>query len=161
METRKIPFDVEKAKRGAKVVTRDGRNVEIIHFNKKGGDYPIVALVDNVVYKGISQEIYCYTTKGRYTFVNPTKYDLLIEEEVEEQGEQKSYKEETTHRLMTYQELADWLRDNPEEYREYTYADSSAIRNTFAYRDEDASKLADNILVRRNHGEWEKPLVEL
>lgn len=37
------PFDLEKAKAGAKVVTRDGRQARCIFFNAKG-KYPIVVL---------------------------------------------------------------------------------------------------------------------
>lgn len=46
METKKLkPFDLEKAKQGAKVVTRDGRPVRIICWDKLDDDntYPIVA----------------------------------------------------------------------------------------------------------------------
>ena len=70
-------------------------------------------------------------------------------------------KKEVKTRRMTNQELTDWLRDSPEEHREYKYVDSSIVRNSYAYREEDTSKLADDILVRRNHGEWEEPLIEI
>lgn len=39
-------FDLEKAKAGAKVCTRDGREVRIVCFDRKS-TYPIVALVRN------------------------------------------------------------------------------------------------------------------
>lgn len=41
------PFDIEAAKAGAKVITRDGRDIRIICFNMSGSAYPIVALVCN------------------------------------------------------------------------------------------------------------------
>lgn len=40
------PFDLEKAKAGARVVTRDGRNVRIICWDRVHTDYPVVALVE-------------------------------------------------------------------------------------------------------------------
>lgn len=41
------PFDLEAAKRGAAVCTRDGRNARIIAFDCKGcGRKPILALID-------------------------------------------------------------------------------------------------------------------
>ena len=76
-------------------------------------------------------------------------------------AKQKSSNEvKPNSRLMTFQELSDWLRDSPEEHREYKYVDSSTVRNSYAYREEDTSKLADDIWVRRNHGEWEEPLIK-
>lgn len=45
--TRLIPFDVTKAKKGAKVVTRDRQNVRILCFDRNSDSYPIVALVQN------------------------------------------------------------------------------------------------------------------
>ncbi len=44
MEIKFKPFDLEAAKNGAPVVTRDGQPVRIICFDKQGG-CPIVALV--------------------------------------------------------------------------------------------------------------------
>ena len=45
METKLKPFDLEAAKNGAKVVTRDGHAVRIICYDRKNEEYPIVALV--------------------------------------------------------------------------------------------------------------------
>lgn len=47
------PFDLEKAKAGAKVVTRDGREVRIICFDRKAPVFKLVALINN---KGIEDE---------------------------------------------------------------------------------------------------------
>ncbi len=38
-------FDLEKAREGAKVCTRDGDSVRIICFDRKNEDFPIVALL--------------------------------------------------------------------------------------------------------------------
>lgn len=74
METKKLkPFDIEKAKAGAKVVTRDGRNVRIICWDKLDDDdtYPIVALVKD---KDGTEDTEIYTLDG--ACVVDQKYDL-------------------------------------------------------------------------------------
>ena len=48
MEENKLnlkPFDIQKAREGKPVCTRDGRKARIIYFDAKG-DYPIVALIE-------------------------------------------------------------------------------------------------------------------
>ena len=62
---------------------------------------------------------------------------------------------------MTYQELADWLRDCPEEHRECRYRHNTTISPYLYYNLESANKEAKGLLVRRNHGEWEEPLIEV
>lgn len=42
------PFDLEKAKEGKPVCTRDGRPVRIICYDRKDEKYPIVALIENL-----------------------------------------------------------------------------------------------------------------
>lgn len=49
MEEKKLnlkPFDLEAAKTGKPVCTRDGRKARIICFDKKDINYPIVALIE-------------------------------------------------------------------------------------------------------------------
>lgn len=43
-------FDLEAAKSGKKVMTRDGRNVRIVCFDMKDPVKPIVALVEEIVH---------------------------------------------------------------------------------------------------------------
>lgn len=75
METKKLkPFDLEKAKQGAKVVTRDGRPVRFICWDKLDdvNTYPIVALVKD---KDVTEEeIETYTLDG--ACVEGEKHDL-------------------------------------------------------------------------------------
>ena len=40
-----LPFDVDSAKRGEPVSTRDGRAVRIVCWDVKNTDFPILALV--------------------------------------------------------------------------------------------------------------------
>lgn len=77
----KKAFDIEKAKAGAKVVTRNGNKVRILCYDNTDIRYPIVA----VVYDKDSNSIYdytAYTANGKYMNDSvDNDYDLLIEEE--------------------------------------------------------------------------------
>jgi len=57
------PFDLEKARGGAKVCTRNGYKVEILRFDVKNPDYPIVALITDNDGIEICQS---YTKDGKY-----------------------------------------------------------------------------------------------
>lgn len=74
------PFDLELAKAGAKVQTRDGRDVKIIYSDAKNKEYPLVALIDN---NGI-ESAHMFTTNGKYSnseyIENPS--DLFMAPEV-------------------------------------------------------------------------------
>lgn len=63
-------------------------------------------------------------------------------------------------RQMTRQELADWLRDAPEEHREYRYAGDKDVYNTYDYPEDEANTPEGDVFIRRNHGEWEEPIIE-
>lgn len=70
-----IPFDLEAAKKGAKLVTRKGRTARIICFDKNSNIFPIVALVkDNEGNEYPS----VYTDKGHYFSDNRTTVDDLF-----------------------------------------------------------------------------------
>ena len=63
MEEKKLrPFNLEEAKQGKPVCTKDGRKARIICFDKLNDYYPIIALVD------IDGEecIFQYTNNGEY-----------------------------------------------------------------------------------------------
>lgn len=55
-------FDLEKAKAGHLVCTRDGHEARILCFNREG-QYPIVALVKD----GDNETIFSYDDMGRYS----------------------------------------------------------------------------------------------
>lgn len=66
MEEKKLslkPFDLEAAKAGKPVCTRDGRNARIICWDKKG-NYPIVALIQDA---DNSEHIEYYTENGIFS----------------------------------------------------------------------------------------------
>ena len=74
-------FDLEAAKAGKPVCTRDGRKVRIISFDRKflfkGVSYPIIALVEDTAKE---ETIYGYNEKGKVIIENDTPYkdDLMM-----------------------------------------------------------------------------------
>ena len=63
MEEKKLrPFNLEEAKQGKPVCTKDGRKARIICFDKLNDYYPIIALVDIDGKECIFQ----YTNNGEY-----------------------------------------------------------------------------------------------
>ena len=86
MEEKKLnfkPFDLEAAKAGKPVCTRDGRKARIICFDYKGDSnaYPILALISTINSRGVPSEIIAkYTEDGRYVKYNNVEYneDLMI-----------------------------------------------------------------------------------
>lgn len=68
------PFDLELAKQGKPVCTRDGRPARIVCFDVKISDYPILALVEDG-----EVEIIHSTVKGEFIDTcAPSKYDLMM-----------------------------------------------------------------------------------
>lgn len=79
-ECRIVPFDIEKAKQGAKVVTRDGHDVRILCYDRHSDIYPIVAVVQ--IEDSREDEIISYTNDGKYfNDDDETGDDLFIKEE--------------------------------------------------------------------------------
>ena len=67
------PFDLNAAKLGKPIYTRDGRKARIVCFDAKG-DYPIIALIDN-----ITTEINLhYTLDGKAHEYTESDYDLMM-----------------------------------------------------------------------------------
>ena len=81
MEEKKLklnPFDLEAAKAGKPVCTRDGHKVRIICFDKREG-LPIVALVETKVNSRISEEVALFDIDGRaVTSDIDSKLDLMM-----------------------------------------------------------------------------------
>ena len=59
-KTNLSPFDIQKAREGKPVCTRDGRKARIICFDLKNEEYPIVAAIGN----DSSETLLCYTING-------------------------------------------------------------------------------------------------
>ena len=75
------PFNLEAAKAGKPVCTRDGRKARIISFDRKflfnGVSYPIIALVEDTAKE---ETIYGYNEKGKVIIEHDTPYkdDLMM-----------------------------------------------------------------------------------
>ena len=73
------PFNLEEAKAGKPVCTRDGRNVRIVCFDARG-ELPVVALVN---LDDEAEGAVHYTEGGRYYLVgDDTPHDLLMKSEI-------------------------------------------------------------------------------
>lgn len=74
-------FNLEEAKAGKPVCTRDGRDVEILKYDRIGFNQPMITLVDTQGYQCV--ELYC--EDGSYNY-NKTEsnYDLFMKTEKHE-----------------------------------------------------------------------------
>lgn len=74
------PFNLEEAKAGKPVCTRDGKPARIVCYDKKNSIYPLVALVFNE-----NQEVTLhYTENGAYYNNEETLSDLMMAGEKKE-----------------------------------------------------------------------------
>ena len=70
------PFNLEQAKAGAPVCTRDGQPVRIICYDLKGNkNYPILALVES---SGGVESTINYTLSGHKSLYSDTSKDLIM-----------------------------------------------------------------------------------
>lgn len=69
------PFDIELAKAGHPVCTRDGRKVRIVCFNRKSSLYPIIALIENTPE---DEELVIYPNTGVYDEPYESNEDLMM-----------------------------------------------------------------------------------
>lgn len=68
-------FNLQEAKEGKPVCTRDGRKARIICFDRKHSEYPIVALVTN---KRNEEDFVAYTIKGKFVYGRNQPDDLVM-----------------------------------------------------------------------------------
>jgi hypothetical protein len=72
------PFDVEKAKQGHPVCTRDGRDVEILKFDFKGSTgESLLGTIKN----GAHEIPKTWSNSGRFDSMWGNSYDLFLKEE--------------------------------------------------------------------------------
>lgn len=69
------PFDIELAKKGHPVCTRDGRKVRILCFDRKTLHYHIVALIENAPE---DEEVVIYPDTGIYDAPDKSDEDLML-----------------------------------------------------------------------------------
>lgn len=110
MEEKKLnlkPFDIQKAREGKPVCTRDGRKARIICFDLKDDNYPLAAAVEG----SGKEEILCYTSTGHFYELNQeVDLDLMMLPEKKE-GWANIYYE---HDAPSHRE-ASWVYDKEEE----------------------------------------------
>lgn len=80
MEEKKLnlkPFDIQKAREGKPVCTRDGRKARIICFDRRGDKFPIVALLDgcNEEHSEVAET---FTNEGLYEIGKKSSNDLMM-----------------------------------------------------------------------------------
>lgn len=68
------PFNLEEARQGKPVCTRDGGRARIICFDRKSDTYPIVALIDG----RSCERMYTYTNKGECDINGSRDFDLFM-----------------------------------------------------------------------------------
>lgn len=95
------PFNLELAKQGKPVCTRDGKPARIICFDKKGNPYPLVALVKY----DKEENTYTYTNDGRITCTE-NDLDLMMASEKHE-GWVNIYHSYTNNNRLTNHEIFD------------------------------------------------------
>lgn len=69
------PFDIELAKKGHPVCTRDGRKARILCFDRKDPHYPIVALVEDI---SGDEDLVIYHGTGQYEELCKSDEDLVL-----------------------------------------------------------------------------------
>ena len=86
------PFDLEKAKAGAPVCTRNGLKVEILKFDVKNSDYPIAAII---TLENGTEIIESYTNKGEYSICAEEDTKDLIMAPIKHKGWINIYPDDT------------------------------------------------------------------
>lgn len=139
-----IPFDINRInEEGVKVVTRDGRIVRIFCTDANN--------VRNVfgLINGAHDYPSCWYSNGRVYSDYEVGTDLFLQVPIRQ-------------RRMTHQELSWWLRDAPEEHREWRWTSAVYANNNFSYIERDAhEECPEDILIRSNGEEWREPLIEI
>lgn len=91
------PFDLEKAKAGHKVCTRDGRPARIICWDYSH-NMPIVAIIT----EADGNDILTYTNKGAFVQCEETCHDLMLAvETVKKEGWVNMYDDGIRHHCAT------------------------------------------------------------
>lgn len=94
-------FDVEKAKAGAKIVTRNGKSVRIVCWDMRGNDCPIVALISY----GGSEYIQSYKINGNFYLERDYNENLMLEESEFEDGDILSCQDGKVYDVMILKEI--------------------------------------------------------
>lgn len=139
-----IPFDVNRInEEGVKVVTRDGRSVRIL-CTDANNERSIFGLIN-------SEREYSawWYSNGRVYSGYEVSTDLFLQVPIKT-------------RRMSNQELSWWLREHPEEHREWRWTSAVYVNTSFSYLEKEANEeCEEDMLIRSNGGEWREPLIEV
>ncbi len=126
-------------------------------LQNKTAFYPATKEQRDLLFQKIKEEGYQWDSERKE--LKKIKYkDDMAEKEVK----QKSSFNEFGFRRMTNQELSWWLRDHPEECREFKYeGGGDYVYSSYDYTINQANTQVWGKLIRRNGGEWQEPLVEI
>ena len=164
MKTRIVDFDIKKAKAGAKIVTRDGRNVRILCYDVKGHvDFPILTLIDEGAY-----EATCFFTskgKGISNIDNVSTLDLFIEEQQFEEGDFIAFGEDKENPMLGIFKgiTRDGTRHNYYlDYPAINYLDFSnwPTKNLRLATDEERQTLIEALVKEGRHWNADKKCIE-
>ena len=112
MKTKLVPFDIEKAKNGAKIVTRSGLSARRVDVDDVNNGHPVLCLV---TWKDGIETPILYSIDGRYYPDQTDDRDLFIEEkEVEETNDYDPYKatvESIADMVERYSDVGSDLQD--------------------------------------------------
>ena len=90
-------FDIEKAKAGAKIVTRGGYSARILCYDSKNDHYPIVALIN----RNETEKVCIFTVNGTYLYGDKEDdFDLFIEESEFEDGDFIAFGEDKENPML-------------------------------------------------------------
>lgn len=140
----------------------ENEGVTKIEFNSKFKIGDKVTLKSNKLSTGIIMQIsdngMCYVRFPDLSMYWHTE-DMLEPYEMIEDDDK--VEEDVEPRLMTNLELSDWLRKCPEERREFKYKGCNCVFAAYEYIEENANRPVEDKLIRRNHGEWQEPLIDI
>lgn len=64
-------FNLEQAKKGAKVVTAEKKEAKILHFKRDNAKFPLVVIIEN-------KDVFFYTNDGTFYFDKKSDKDLKM-----------------------------------------------------------------------------------
>lgn len=64
-------FDLDKAKKGAEVVTKKGKSVKILHYERDSKKFPLVVIIEN-------KKVENYTLEGKFYDDKDSDKDLYL-----------------------------------------------------------------------------------
>lgn len=64
-------FSLKKAKEGAEVCTKSGKQANILLYDRSSKDFPLVVILDN-------KKVYYYTIEGKFYLDKDSDLDLVM-----------------------------------------------------------------------------------